>query len=212
MLRTVYRMSSRSTVPAPSARWCRRIRRSRNWRWQLASRARSAAATSIFDCARRIFAMPASARAFRGSGCRSPTSMRSTVRSSSAASFARIIRCWRSGCGRRRKKALKYRRSMRWTTIGCYALRTRRSWHRPCGLPSSRRSSSPPHEARAGRYPRRSRRSQRRRRQRRSQRASCRDPGAPCSSATPQSSMPTRRKSPHWRRCCAKSLAQRSGC
>ena len=51
-----------------------------------------------------------------GSACRSPSSPRSTACSSSAASCARIIRCSRSGCARRRRRARRSRCCTRATT------------------------------------------------------------------------------------------------
>ena len=56
------------------------------------SRARSARTTSTSASARAISAATAMAPAFRGSACRSPSSIRSIARSSSAASCARTIR------------------------------------------------------------------------------------------------------------------------
>ncbi len=53
------RRRRRSTGPPRSARWCRRIRRSRRWRLPRDSSAASAATTSISGCARPIFATTA---------------------------------------------------------------------------------------------------------------------------------------------------------
>ena len=78
---------------ARSARWCRRTRRSRSWRWRRASCAASARTTSTSGCGRRDFrgdGHGARHSVARHAGRRARR--RSIACSSSAASCARTIR------------------------------------------------------------------------------------------------------------------------